>query len=46
MINNEKNLIHLNNALIDEGNQQGSIYNNTQSENINLTEFNPNYLFF
>lgn len=50
MINNDKNLNHLNNALIDEDNQQGSVNNNTllacaQIENIN-SEFNPNYLFF
>ena len=42
------NLNHLNNAFIDEGNQQGNIdINSTQQlNNTNLPEFNPNYLFF
>ena len=55
----EQNLNHLNSALIDDGNQQGTVNNNTMQQtapgpnlapgwgqNINLTEFNPNYLFF
>jgi hypothetical protein len=50
MVINEKDLNHLNKVLIDDGNQQGSVNNNTlpleQIGNINLSEFNPNYLFF
>jgi hypothetical protein len=44
----ENNLNHLNNAFLDKGNQQGNINDNSmqKTENINLTEFNPNYLFF